>query len=116
MERIYAVVLGRVMTGCKIDRPGGSPAQDFEGYDRSGGIPVAQVGCDTGTGKDAGGLLGKPLPHETRIITDNDALMLFPSCGEVVGDGLNHHLDVVKGEILAQNASPTGCSKGNTRH
>jgi hypothetical protein len=42
--------------------------------------------------------------------------MLLPPCSEVVRDSLNDHLDIVKGEVLAQNTSPTGCSEGNTRH
>jgi hypothetical protein len=104
------------MAGSKIDRPGGTPAQDLEGYDRRGGIPVTQVGLDPGSGENAGGLLGKPLPHETGITADYNALMLFTPCSKIVRYGLDHHLDIVKGEILAQDTAPTGRSEGNTRH
>jgi len=104
------------MAGGEIYRSGSPPAQNLEGDHRSRGITVTQIGFNPGTGKYAGSLLGKALAHEAGITPDDNTLVLLTAGREVVRNSLDNDLDVIKGEILAQNTPPAGCAECDTSH
>lgn len=104
------------MAGRKIYRSGGIAPQYFEGHHRCRRIPFTEKRLDAGPCQYQGSLLGKALSHETGVAADHDPFVLLSGRRQVIRDGLNHDLDVVEGEIFAQNSAPARCPKGDLRH
>ncbi len=116
-RKFQAVILRGIVAGSEVDGAVELAVQDFEGDGGRGSEGLAQQRANAVVLQDVHGKLGEFFGVEARVVThQNRGIFHFGFC--VFGDGGNRQAHIGEGEIVGDEAAPSGGAKlnGGGRH